>query len=182
MKRTTVLVYAAASLFYLLAGAMMWAQSDQPSLVAVAQQKSASKAKRVVTNDEIPPSPEANNPPVSSSAVSGAAAGSGTKPATSKDADKSATSAEKPTKLQELMREHDSLEKMIKQMQEKIDATNDQSRIATLSDVMKHTMEVLAENQQEIDELKASDAASGNSAGAQTGAVPHPATAQGSAE
>ena len=105
MKRTTVLVYAAASLFCWLAGAMMWAQSDQPSLADVARQKSTAKARRVVTNDEIPPNQEASNPSLSSSA-----------------GEKSAMLAEKLTTQQQLMAERDSLEKIIKQMQEKIDA------------------------------------------------------------
>ncbi|MBZ5568309.1 MAG: hypothetical protein LAN64_10730 [Acidobacteriia bacterium] len=179
MKRIPVLVCAVASLFCWFAGAMMWAQSVQPSLPDVARQKPTAKATRVVTNDEIPPSPLADNPATSSSAASAAAAGSGTKPAVHKDADKGTASAEKPTKLQELMNENESLEKIIKQMQEKIDATNDQDRIAALSDVMKHTMELLAENRQEIDALKASDAASGQSAAAQPPTVLPATSAQG---
>ena len=135
----------------------MWAQSDQPSLVAVAQQRSASKAKRVVTNDEIPPSPEANNPPAPVATPASPKKGPG------KDGDKSAKSAEKPTALQQLMAEHDSLEKIIKQMQEKIDASNDRDRTASLSEVMLEAKQALAENQQKIDKLKASEAASGSS-------------------
>lgn len=182
MKRTTVLVYAAASLLCGFAGAMMWAQSDQLSLADVARQKSTAKARRVVTNDEIPPSPLANNPPASSSAVAGSSAPAGAKPGANpgagKDGDKSAMPAEKLTKLQQLMAEHDSLEKIIKQMQEKIEASNDQNRIATLGEVVKHAKQALAENQQEIDKLKASDAASGDSGVTQPATNPPPTTEQ----
>lgn len=155
----------------------MWAQSSQLSLADVARQKSASKAKRVVTNDEIPPSPEASNPPASSPAVSASPAG--TKPDASKGADKGAVAAEKPTKLQELMKEHDSLEKIIKQLQEKIAASNDENRVATLSEVVKQAKEALAENQQEIDKLKSSGASSGQSDGAQPATNPPASTAPG---
>ncbi|HEY6923325.1 MAG TPA: hypothetical protein VI653_07650, partial [Steroidobacteraceae bacterium] len=44
----------------LAAGAL--AQSNSPSLGDVARQKSSVKAKHVVTNDEIPPSPDADQP------------------------------------------------------------------------------------------------------------------------
>ena len=140
----------------------MWAQSDQPSLADVARQKSTAKARRVVTNDEIPPNQEASNPSLSSSA-----------------GEKSAMLAEKLTTQQQLMAERDSLEKIIKQMQEKIDASNDPNRVATLSEVVKHAKEALAENQQEIDKLKASGAASGQSDGAQPATNPPATTEQG---
>jgi len=169
MKRKNSLPYAAALLVCLLAGSVMWAQSDQPSLADVARQKSATKAKRVVTNDEIPPSPEANNPPPSSGASTSSAKGSapGAKADAKKPAEKPAMSAEKQTKLQELMQEHDNILKVIAQLQQLIDSASDQNRIVTLSPMLEHAKDSLAENQAEIDKLKA-----GGAAASQPGATP----------
>jgi hypothetical protein len=166
MKWKISLSCAASLLVCLLAGSAMWAQSDQPSLADVARQKSSAKSKRVVTNDEIPPSPEANNPPPRSGSSSASPTGSapGAKADPKKAAEKSAMSAEKQTRLQELMKEHDSLEKIIVQLQQQIDSSNDPSRIANLSDVVKHAKENLVANQAEIDKLKATGASGGTQA------------------
>ena len=148
----TILVFAAAPI--------LCAQSDQPSLADVAKQKSATKAKRVVTNEEIPPSPEANVVPVSKTGAADAST------APKKDAAKSDLPADKQTKLQELMEESDGLQKIIKQMDEKIAASNDPGRISTLSEVVLHAKAALAEDQSEIGKLKA-----GGAAGSQPGAT-----------
>jgi DNA-binding transcriptional MerR regulator len=174
MKRITGLVYIVALLICWLVGTLAWAQSDQPSLADIARQKSTAKARRVVTNDEIPPSPEADNPPPSSSAaVSASAASPGTKPGAPNDAAKVATSSETTTRLQVLMKERESLEKIIKQLQEKIDASDDQNRITTLNEALKHAKEALEENQKEIDKLKSNGAAAGQSGDSEP--APNPA-------
>jgi cell division protein FtsB len=158
MKRSLSL-WCAAVVMCVLVAPCLWAQSDQPSLADVARQKSATKAKRVVTNDEIPPSPEANLVAASGTAAAGGSGKAGAAPAAKKDAAKFDLPADKQTKMQELMKENDSLQKIIKQMQDKVDATNDPGRISTLSEVVKHAKEALAENQSEIDKLKAGGAA-----------------------
>lgn len=158
MKWNHSLPCAAALLICLFAGSVAWGQSDQPSLADVAKQKSTAKAKKVVTNDEIPPSPDANNPPPSSGASTSSATGSapGAKADAKKPAEKPAMSAEKQTKLQELMQEHDNILKVIAQLQQQIDSTNDQNRVIALSPMLQHARDSLAENQAEIDKLKAS--------------------------
>lgn len=144
-----------------LAAPCLWAQSDQPSLADVARQKSAAKAKRVVTNDEIPPSPEANNVPASNTAASGASGKTGAAPAAKKDTPKSDLPADKQTRLQELTKESDSLRVIINQMQDKIADSNDPGRIGTLSEVLQHAKDALAKDEAEIDQLKAGSAAVG---------------------
>ena len=166
MKRNLFLWCAAVVLCVLVAPGL-WAQSDQPSLADVAKQKSATKAKRVVTNDEIPPSPEANLVAAPGTTAAGASGKAGAAPAPNKDAAKADLPADKQTRLQELMKESDSLQKIIKQMQDKVDASDDPGRISTLSEVVKHAKDALAENQAEIDKLKA-----GGAAASQPGATP----------
>ncbi len=174
MNRNRFLV--GVGLLLALVANVLWAQSDQaqPSLADVAKRKPAAKAKRVVTNDEIPPSPEANAPagPSSSAASNSPAADSsapGAKPEAKKDG-KAATPPEKQTRLQELAKDHDSLQKIIKQLQDEIAATNDQNRIITLSGVIDHAKQALAENEQEAAKLKAGGAAAGTDAGNQPAA------------
>jgi hypothetical protein len=159
-------LWCAAVVMGVLAAPCLWAQSDPPSLADVARQKSAAKAKRVVTNDEIPPSPEANNLPASNAAASGASGKTGAAPAANKDAAKSGAPADKQTKMQELMKDHDDLQKVVKQLQDKIAATNDSSLIATLGPVLQHAKDALAKNESEMDKLKA-----GVAAGSQPGAT-----------
>jgi hypothetical protein len=154
MNRTLSLCCAVA-VMCVLAAPCLWAQSDQPSLADVAKQKSATKAKRVVTNDEIPPSPEANLVAASSTPAADVA------PPAKKDAAKPDLPADKQAKLQELTKESDSLHKIIKQMQDKIASTDDSSRITNFSAVLEHAKVALAENQAEIDKLKAGGAAAG---------------------
>ena len=143
----------------LLVTPWVWAQADQPSLAEVARQKSETKAKRVVTNDEIPPSPEANLVAALGTTAAGGSSKVGAVPTAKKDAAKSDLPADKQTKLQELMAERDTLQRAIKQMQEKIEASNDPGRISTLSEVVKHAKDALAENQSEIEKLKTGAAA-----------------------
>ncbi len=168
-------LWCAAVVMCVLVAPGLWAQSDQLSLADVAKQKSATKAKRVVTNDEIPPSPEANLVPASNTTAAGGGK-AGSTPADKKDGAKSDLPADKPTKLQELMAESDSLQKIIKQMEDKIDASNDPVRISTLSEVVQHAKAALAENQSEIDKLKAGGAA-GSQPGATQSAANQPANA-----
>lgn len=166
MKRESVLRCAWALLFCLLAVAVAWAQSEkQPSLADVARQKPGAKAKRVITNDEIPPSPEANNTaPAAASAGSAAnASAPGGKAEDGKEGKKeqgqAPTSPEKQTKLQALMKEHQSLETILAQLQQQIQGTDNDNVISTLSGMIQNTKEQLAANQEEIDKLKAGGAA-----------------------
>jgi chromosome segregation ATPase len=183
MKRIHGLLCAAVLLGLTAGAVMVGAQSDQPSLADVAKQKSAAKARRVVTNDEIPPSPEANNPPASSAAPAASSAGNAPgakadakKADAKKDGDNAGMSAEKQTKLEALMKEVDSLQTIVKTLQDQIDATNDKNRIATLSPVLQHAKEALAANQAEIDKAKAGGAA-GSQSGATQPAANQPANA-----
>lgn len=164
MKWIHGLLYAAVALLALTTlTTTVWAQSDQPSLGDVARQKSAAKARKVVTNDEIPLSPEANNPPVSSSAAAASSSGAapGVKADAGKDGDQPATSAEKQNKLPALMKEVASLKTIVKTLQDQIDATNDPNRIETLSQVLQHAKDSLLQNQEEIEKLKAGAAGAG---------------------
>jgi hypothetical protein len=177
MNRKHVLRCVAA-LLLLLPGPAIWAQSqDQPSLGDVARQKRAVKARRVVTNDEIPPSPEANNPPASSSAAGtsalGPAAKPGTTPAAKPDGNKSDSAPDKQTKLQELMTDREHLQNALKKMQDTVAETDDQQRRATLGQVVKHAQEALEANQKEIDKLRASGAAAADPAVATPLAADH---------
>lgn len=165
----------AALLMFVVVASASWAQSDQqpasdqPSLGEIARQKSKAKAKKVVTNDEIPPSPEADKPvgtPASSSgaAAAGAAAGPAGAPGAATDKDAAAKpGAQKETlsKIDQLKKENESLEKIIKQLQARIAETNDEDRKRNFGDVIKHAQENMAANDAEIAKLKAAGAAAG---------------------
>ncbi len=165
MKRNSVLLCAAA-LLLLLTGVLS-AQSDpqqsgdQRSLAAAAKQKPAAKAKRVITNDEIPPSPEANNPPPTASGAAAASGSAARPPAsdTKKPGDKTATAAEKQTRLQQLMKDRDDLQNVMQELQRQLDSTTDENRIAALTPMLQHAKDSMAETEAEIDKLKASGAA-----------------------
>jgi hypothetical protein len=178
MKRIHGLRYAAALLGLLAGTTMMGAQSNEPSLGDVARKKSAAKARKVVTNDEIPPSPEANNPTPSAPAAWSAGAAPDVKADTRKDGEQAATSAEKQTRLQALMKEVDSLKTIVKTLQDQIDATNDENRIETLSQVLQHAKESLLQNQNEMDKLKAGAAGADQSDGTQASADQPPSALQ----
>jgi hypothetical protein len=169
-----LLLWCAAVVTCGLAAPCLWAQSDQSSLADVARHKSAAKAKRVVTNDEIPPSPEAYLVPASATSAAGGSAKADALPSGNKDAAKSDLPADRQTRLQELTKESDTLQRIIKQMQAKIDATDDPGRISTLSEVEKHAKEALAQNQAEIDKLKASGAAASQAGASQPANAPQP--------
>jgi hypothetical protein len=155
----------------LLATPLVWAQSDQPSLADVARQKSAAKAKRVVTNDEIPPSPEANLVPPPKPAASAGSGKTGA-PAAKTDAPKSDLPADKQTKMQELVKDHEDLLKVVKQLQDKIAA--DPNLLDTLSPVLQHAKDALAKNEAEMERAKASAATTGQSGASQPASVPPP--------
>src|ERR1051325_11143172 len=116
------LTVSAALLACLLASSMALAQSEGPSLADVARQKSATKSKRVVTNDEIPPSPDADKPaetkkpaaPATNAAEKEAAA----KPQAAPEA-----------RLQQLTKENEDTLRVIGKLQEKIEATDDKKLI-----------------------------------------------------
>lgn len=165
MNRNRSLWCAAVAMCVLITPCL-WAQSDQPSLADVAKQKSAAKAKRVVTNDEIPPSPEANLVPASNTTAAGGSGKAGAAPAAKTDAPKSDLPADKETKMQELTKDHEDLQKVIKQLQDKIAASADPSLIDTLSPVLQHAKDALAKNEAEMDKLKA-----GGAAGSPPGAI-----------
>ena len=158
MKSKLFLSCAAALLVSVLAGTNLCAQSDQPSLADIARQKSGVKAKRVVTNDQIPPSAEANNPPASPRNVSGSSDKSAT-PAAGKDAaSKSQAPPDPQTRVQKLTAENTDLVRVIAKLQEKIESTNDHSAITPLSEAVQHAKSALAANQAEIDKLNAAGA------------------------
>ncbi len=160
-------VLGAAVLLVLIASGVIWGQSDQPSLADVAKHKPAAKAKHVVTNDEIPPSPEAESTPAPSAAGPGSASAASSpadaKAADTKKPDKAKLPPEKQTRLQELEKDHDSLQKIIKQLQDEVASSNDQNRIVTLNGVIDHAKQALAENEKETAKLKASGAGGGAS-------------------
>ncbi len=167
MNRTLSLACAAICL--LGYGATLCAQSDQPSLADVARQKSAAHAKRVVTNDEIPPSPEANNPPSSPAnpaKTDKANAPAADKDATARDAAANPAAPSDPqARLQQLTQDNENLQRVIKKLQEKIDSTEDRGLIGTLGEVVMHAKAEIAANQAQIEKLKATGAAAGQTAG-----------------
>jgi hypothetical protein len=169
MKRNLTL-WCAAVVMCVLVAPCLWAQSDQPSLADVARQKSATKAKRVVTNDEIPPSPEANLVPAPGTAAAGGSGKADAAPAGKKDSAKSDLPADKQTKMQELMKDHEDLQKVIKQLQDKIAATTDSSLIDTLGPVLAHAKDALVKNEAEMDKLKAGGAEASQPGAAQPAA------------
>ena len=153
------LCLACAAVLLMCCAITLCAQSDQPSLADIARQKSAHKAKRVVTNEEIPPSPEADN---SASSKASGAGGSG-KADSSGDKRESTPKSPAPlnpeTQIQQLMTENDNLQKITKKLQDKIEASADRGRIATLSEVVQHAKSEIAANQAKIDKLKSAAAA-----------------------
>jgi hypothetical protein len=156
MKSKLFLSCAAVLLVSLLAGTNLCAQSDQPSLADVARQKSGVKARRVVTNDQIPPSAEANNPPASPRNGAGSADKPAT-PAAGKDAaSKSQAPPDPQTRMQKLNAENTDLIRVIAKLQEKIESSDDHSAITALSEAVQHAKSALAANQAEIDKLNAS--------------------------
>lgn len=171
MKRNRILSLSCTVIIvWLVATLGVCAQSDQPSLADVARQRSATRAKRVVTNDEIPPSPEANLVAAAATPAAGGSGKPGAAPAAKKDAAKADLPAEKQTKMQELMKDHEDLQKVIKQLQDKIAATADPSLIDTLSPVLQHAKDALAKNEAEMDKLKAGGAAGSQPAATQSAA------------
>lgn len=165
-------LWCAAAVMCVLVAPSLWAQSDQPSLADVARQKSATKAKRVVTNDEIPPSPEANLVPAPNTTAAAGSGKAGAAPAAKKDAAKSDLPADKQTKMQELMKDHENLQKVVKQLQDKLAATTDPSLIDTLSPVLQHAKDALAKNEAEMDKLKAGGAAASQPGASQPANAP----------
>lgn len=159
MRLNRSLSCAAALLVGLLGGTSLYAQSDQPSLAEIAKQKSGVRAKRVVTNDQIPPSPEANNPPAA--AAKGAAT-----PANKNAAAKPEAAPDPQLRVQQLTAENADLHKVIAKLQEKIDTASDKDIIPTLNEAVQHAKTALANNQAEIDKLNA------GSAGGQTAGTP----------
>jgi hypothetical protein len=158
MKRQTALPVATALLFCLLASTAMWGQAVvQHSLGDVARQKSSVKARRVITNDEIPPSPEANKVPSPTSSTSKpeeAPAPSGADQPEPKNSESS-----EQADLQQFTIELARLRKIIKDLEGKIAATTDPQRKATLGEVVQHAKDSLRENERQIDKLTAGDAA-----------------------
>jgi predicted RNase H-like nuclease (RuvC/YqgF family) len=59
-------------IFAWLSAAGVAAQQNQPSLADIAKEKPKHKAVRVITNDDIPPSPEADSTPTSASGTASA--------------------------------------------------------------------------------------------------------------
>jgi hypothetical protein len=167
-------LWCAAVVMFVLAVPCLWSQADQPSLGDVARQKSAAKAKRVITNDEIPPSPEANLAPAPGPTAAGGSAKAGAVPAAKKDVAKSDLPADKQTRMQELMKDHEDLQKVIKQLQDKLAANADTSLADTLSPVLQHAKDALAKNEAEIDKLKASGAAASQAGASQPANAPQP--------
>jgi chromosome segregation ATPase len=82
---------------------------------------------------------------------------------------------EKETQLQALQTDRAQLQQIIKHLEEKIAASNDDQAKATLSGVLLHAKEALAENQKQIDKLQAPGAAPRSPAAA--GGQSAPATA-----
>ncbi|MGI9103789.1 MAG: hypothetical protein ACR2IF_15220 [Terriglobales bacterium] len=166
--------WAVSLLLVCLASGVLWAQSDQPpasgaqsdqpSLGDIARQKAKSKAKKVVTNDEIPPSALANAPaPAPTGATASPAGGpanTSVGPAAGKpgDAKTDPKEQEKQSKLDNLQKERDSLDKVIAQLQKQIDETNEENRKATFREVIEHAKQEQARAQADIDKLKAGGA------------------------
>lgn len=134
-------ISSAAFITLLLAGTMVVAQAQkEPSLGEIARQKPAVKAKRVVTNEEIPPSPEADKPAAAKSESTGA---NGPK------------AADPQARLQELTKNNQELQKILDQVQLKIAGTQDAAVIKTLVDTIEHVKKLMEQNDAEIAKLKA---------------------------
>jgi hypothetical protein len=70
------------------------------------------------------------------------------------------------------MKDHEDLQKVIKQLQDKIAATADPSLIDTLSPVLQHAKDALAKNEAEMDKLKAGGAAASPPGASQSANAP----------
>lgn len=134
-----------------LAGATLLGQSNEPSLADAARQKSAAKAKRVVTNDQIPPSPDANKP------VTPAATKTDEK-GPAPDAATPGSKLDPQARLQQLTKENDELKNVMALLQSKIEASDDKTLIQTLGESVQHAKERIAKNDGEIAALKAGGA------------------------
>jgi hypothetical protein len=152
-RRSSCTVALAAALFCALAGSSMWAQSNQPSLAEVARRKPPHKAKVVITNDDIPPSREANSMPASTTA--GTAAESS--PAQEHPKDNAVASKlppEKESKLQELLTERGNLEAVVKHLEDSLAEKKDLQAMDTLNEVLLHAKQELHDKQKQIDNLR----------------------------
>ena len=167
MTHKTGLWFASALLFCLLASTAVWAQAgDQHSLGDVARQKSSAKARRVITNDEIPPSPEANNVPSPTNSASkgenakgeNAKAENAPEPSGANQAEPKNSESSEQADLQQFTVELARLRKIIKDLEGKIAATTDAQRKATLSEVLQHAKDSLQEIERQTDKLKAAPA------------------------
>jgi len=159
----------------LLAGTMGMAQSTEPSLADIARQRSTVKAKHVVTNEEIPPSPAATEP-----LVSKADAKTDSKPKEATDpAAKAAAVADPQARLQALTKDNQDLQKIIEQLQAKIDASEDKALIKTLGETVQHAKKMMEQNDADIAKLKATGvtlAAADNAIGSKPAAPPSTGT------
>ncbi|MGZ4823188.1 MAG: hypothetical protein ACXVZT_01150 [Terriglobales bacterium] len=137
-------------LLSLVAGSAL-AQSNSPSLGDVARQKSSVKAKHVVTNDEIPPSPDADKPVASPAG--------GTKadvPATGTDAAAKPQSAPDPkARIAQLTKDNEETRRVIATLEAKIEASDDKKLIPALVEIVETRKRVMAQNEAEIEKLKA---------------------------
>lgn len=154
------------------------APSGQSSLADVARKnKPTARAKKVVTDDDMPSKPAADS---GSSSAAGASAGSGSSSAPSSaqpDSSKAAAStpdaAAKPAageksnekskqdRLAELKKDHDTMEKMIPQIQAKIDA--DPSLQESMGQTIQHLRERIQENEEEARKLESKPASEADS-------------------
>ncbi len=137
----------AALITVVLAGTMVVAQTNEPSLGDVARQKSVAKAKRVVTNEEIPPSPEADKPPESAKAISKT-------PAANDDDQKAKPATDPQARLVELTKDNQDLQKVVTQVQSKNEASEDPEIKKTLAETLQHVKTLMEQNNAEIAKLK----------------------------
>jgi hypothetical protein len=142
----------------LAAGAL--AQSNSPSLGDVARQKSSVKAKHVVTNDEIPPSPDADKPvapPVGTKAdVPAAGTDAPAKPQSVPDS---------KARIAQLTKDNEETRRVIATLQSKIEASDDQKLIPALVEIVETRKRVIAQNEAEIEKLKAGGVPAASNAG-----------------
>ncbi len=156
----TILRWVILPILALLSVGAGLTQEEQRPLGDVARQnKPAAKARKVITNDEIPSVQVPDTP--SAPAASGESAKSAPDQAAQGKADKAKPKAElspkdkeKQDRIEALKKDRESLLKIQKQMQDKLANETLDNRREVWSSMLQHANEQLEQNQKELDQVQ----------------------------
>jgi hypothetical protein len=142
----------------LLIPVLLVAQDSQPSLADVVRQKSSTKAKKVITDEDMP---STSNPSPATAPASGSTSGSGASASASTDSAANSKSGAPGGKLADLQKQlddinHDEslLNKKLEQLQQKIEIATDPFRKKLYQDSIDNQQTTLSEFRKKRQELE----------------------------